>query len=559
MANANHQLESRWLPKLKGYFWIGGILMTLLWGFYAVVFYKFTTEGWNVSGLHRFVGKGTGGISITLLIVYLIHGMFNLHAFERKQNAADKAYQLAAAEEQRADAERTYSLEIRGVGLAVDRNQQSGIWTRIQKKNSNFDSIFSNKAEDYPEELSRREITASINTKAAFRGAASEAVRIWPLPAFALGPPKKPEDTGAAGNISSGRNAASLESTLFLWQDADNTTHAQNMIERLFKFIDDNPQVPEALIASEDGDITRNGYRVAGTPGLKKYGQVVPTVFESMTALLVSRSDRMDNIRRLATHHGEDNKGKNTDQDKLWYFYWDRDRGFDDIYEAAKRAEGIVKPYGPSTMSSTYWHSQLPELWKTLNDRGPGHFQPSPWLPVRWSINQVKAFDAAPVLGYLHRPIKVSMRDENGKPLKPALQAKALQAGWLEALATLPKANHPPVRVFYDSTDNTDGEIALTNALHALNVDGKGLELSNVEEGYNIGRRLGNTGVSSALVQINLATIASYHDGGSSAVVYNGSDGSTTIQMVRAPDAERKAKNQQNRGKDPFTYRSPGA
>ncbi|RMV91968.1 hypothetical protein ALP01_05067, partial [Pseudomonas caricapapayae] len=60
-----------------------------------------------------------------------------------------------------------------------------------------------------------------------------------------------------------------------------------------------------------------------------------------------------------------------------------------------------------------------------------------------------------------------------------------------------------------------------------------------------------------ALVEINLATIASYKDGGVSAVVYAGTDGSLTVQMVRPPDEARKAKNSQNRGADPFTYGSP--
>jgi len=207
-------------------------------------------------------------------------------------------------------------------------------------------------------------------------------------------------------------------------------------------------------------------------------------------------------------------------------------------------------------MSSTYWHTQLPDLWRTLSNRGPGEFVPSPWLPARWARHQVAEFDAAPLLGYLHRPIKVSMKDEAGKPLKPALQVKALQAGWLQALDTLPK-DQKPVRVFYDSTDNTAGEIALNNALHALNTDGHGIELGNVEEGYDIGRRLGNTGVSSTLVQINLATIASYKDGGVSAVVYSGKDGSVTVQMVRPPDEARKAQNQKNRGIDPFKYGAP--
>ncbi|MDD0995198.1 DUF2875 family protein, partial [Pseudomonas sp. TNT2022 ID1044] len=116
---------------------------------------------------------------------------------------------------------------------------------------------------------------------------------------------------------------------------------------------------------------------------------------------------------------------------------------------------------------------------------------------------------------------------------------------------------HKPVRVFYDTTDNQEAEIALTLALHGLNTDGHGLELGNVDEGYNIGRRLGNTGVSSALVEINLATIASYLDGGTSAVVYAGADGSLTVQMIRPPSEARKEKNRQNRGADPFKFGSP--
>ncbi|RNF81284.1 DUF2875 domain-containing protein [Pseudomonas putida] len=275
--------------------------------------------------------------------------------------------------------------------------------------------------------------------------------------------------------------------------------------------------------------------------------------------LLVTRSDRVDRyIRPFVTRDAEDNQDKKTDLGKLWAFYWERDRAFTDWYVAAEHAKGAEVSTDPSTMSTFYWQSQLPNLWKTISNRGPGHFEPSPWLPVRWAEHQLKEFDAAPVLGYLHRPIKVSMQDEHGKRLKPALQAKALQAGWLKALDTLPDGQKP-VRVFYDTTDNAEAEIALTNALHSLNTDGQGLDVGNVDEGYDIGRRLGNTGVSSALVEINLATIASYHDGGASAVVYAGSDGSLTVQMISPPDEARKAKNQQNRGADPFKYGLPSA
>ncbi|PNB75140.1 hypothetical protein C1X64_05810 [Pseudomonas sp. GW456-E7] len=500
---------------------------------------------------------GIAAILGPLLLIFSAHWWGKAVASEKAGLAAYKANVIAQINEQQATQVRTYALEIRGVGLGIYQDHQSEIWQFIKKKNNNFASIYSRDPKDYTDSLDSRRISRDIKIRVAFKHSAGESVAYWPIPVFALGPPD-PYEKGyrAAGLINSGRNAATLGVTQFLWQDDESTTHAQGMIERLFQFFDDNPQVPQALIASRDGDVTRDVYRKPGTPGLQN-GHVVPTVYESMTGLLVTRSDRVDRyIRRYATHEREDNQNKNTDLGKLWAYYWKHSREFRDVYEEAERAKGFANPDAPGTMSTAYWQSQLPTLWQTISNRGPGEFEPSPWLPIRWAQHQVKEFDAAPVLGYLHRPIKVSMQDEHGQRLKPALQAKALQAGWLQALETLPKGQKP-VRVFYDTTDNRDAEIALTMALHGLNTDGHGIELGNVDEGYDIGRRLGNTGVSGALVEINLATIASYLDGGASAVVYAGQDGSLTVQMIRPPDEARKAKNRENRGADPFKFGAP--
>ena len=544
-------------PKLKGYLWASGILTAIWLGFLLVIIYTAQSENRELVDMSAVMLKGIASIFGALVLTYSGHWFGKAVAYEKAELAAYKSKLMAERSEHIATQERTYALEIRGVGLAVQGWYQSSVWQKIEKKADNFASIFSRDAKDYRASLTSRENSNRLATQAAFKYSASDSVAYWPIPVFAIAPPKQPDDTGAAANILGGRNAATLGVTLFLWQDADNTTHAQSMIERLFKFFDENPKVPQVLIVSEDGDVTRSGLRVADTPGLQNV-QAVPTVFESMTGLLVTRSDRVDRyIRPFATQDSEDNQNPNTDMGKLWAYYWKHSPLFRNVYKEAKRAEGIKNPYGPGTMSSTYWQSQLPALWRTLSNRGPGYFEPSVWLPVRWAEHQVQEFDKAPVLGYLHRPIKVAMHDENGKPLKPALQAKALQAGWLQALETLPKGEKP-ARVFYDSTDNTSGEIALTIALHGLNVDGAGLELGNVDEGYDIGRRLGNTGVSSALVEINLATIASYQEGGVSAVVYTGEDGSVTVQMVRPPDEARKAKNQQTHGVDPFRFRMPG-
>lgn len=553
----DRQQDKSQRPKLKGYLWTAGIL-TAIWLGFLLIIYTAQAINRELGDMSAVMLKGIASIFGALVLTYSGHWFGKAVAYEEAELAAYKSKIMAERAEHIATRERTYALEIRGVGLAVQGWYQSSVWQKIEKKADNFASIFSKDPNDYKASLTSRTNTNRLAVRAAFTYSGSDSVAYWPIPVFAIAPPKQPEDTGAAANILDGRNAATLGVTLFLWQDADNTTHAQSMIERLFKFFDDNPQVPQALIVSEDGDVTRNGYRVAGTPGLQSV-QVVPAVYTSTTGLLVTRSDRVDRyIRPFATHDSEDNQNTNTDMGKLWAFYWKHSPLFRKVYEDAERAKGAKDPNGPGTMSSTYWQSQLPTLWQTLSNRGPGHFEPSAWLPVRWAEHQVQEFDKAPVLGYLHRPIKVSMHDDNGKLLKPALQAKALQAGWLLALETLPKGEKP-ARVFYDSTDNTPGEIALTIALHGLNVDGAGLELGNVDEGYDIGRRLGNTGVSSALVEINLATIASYQEGGVSAVVYTGEDGSVTVQMVRPPDEARKAKNQQTHGADPFRFRMPGA
>ncbi|EKT4465025.1 DUF2875 family protein [Pseudomonas putida] len=489
-------------------------------------------------------------------LIFSIHLWLNASASEKAKLVASRAELEAKIMKQNAMHTQNFALEMRGVGLAIHKDAQARIWEFIKNKNDNFLSVYSRDPKDYSDSITTRISSSKIKMILAFKGSAGESVAYWPIPVFALAPPNPYGSAYRAANlIGSGRNAATLGVTLFLWEGDENTTHAQAMIERLFKFFDDNPRVPEAVIVSKDGDVVRNMYRKPGAPDLRS-APGVPVIYENMMGLLVARSDRVDRyIRPYAISQAENNQNKKTDLGKLWAFYWEQNRAHLYWYRDKERAKGVEYPI-PPLMSTAYWHSKLPELWKTISNRGPGHFEPSPWLPIRWAQHQVDEFDASPVLGYLHRPIKVPMHDENGKRLKPALQAKALQAGWLEALDTLPKG-HKPVRVFYDTTDNLEAEIALTNALHELNTDGHGLDIGNVEEGYDIGRRLGNTGVSSALVQINLACIASYLDGGTSAVVYAGADGSLTVQMVRPPDEARKEKNRQNRGVDPFNYGLP--
>ncbi|WP_028223780.1 type VI lipase adapter Tla3 domain-containing protein, partial [Paraburkholderia oxyphila] len=418
-------------------------------------------------------------------------------------------------------------------------------------KGENYSSILSDDPKRYGENSDERRIFSAIATGAAFRYVAGEAVDHWPVPVIILGPPKdKDSPYRAAFEIADARQNAGLGVTEFLWLDDHNTSSAAPALTELFDFFDKHPDVPAALIVSEDGMQYRWGL---DTPGMPKdpAGAFIPPVPDSMGGLLVARTDRVDRLVRpyAVPVPGDIDKTKTQyDTIKLWNFYWEKSKQFQD--ETVKAAGDL---YGISTVKTDWWISKLPELWKQIDNKGPGDFKPSPFLPVRWANWQIEEFDEAPLLGYLHRPVNIKLTDDQGKQLKRADQVKMLQAGWKDAMATLP-AGAKPTRVFYDTTLSREWIIPLTQALHG---NAQGIDIGEVKEGYDIGRRIGNMGVSSALVQICLATIANYQEGGASATVNLMENGTASIVMVSPPDEASKADNAKHRGTDPFKYRSP--
>ncbi len=516
-----------------------------------------TMSDLEVGYMRSTIGWGLAGIVALAALAY--GGHWGLRALVHSADTAPGEATIRTPAPEQHDA-LAWSLELRGVGFAPGPNHQVRVWKMIQSKRDNFASIYSQDPKDYPDNAESRQMYAGLRTGAAFRYAATDSVAYWPIPTFAVEPPNigERDSIRAAGLIDEGRNEGSLGVTLLLWQEDANTLHAQRMIDTLFGLFDSSAELPMAMIAARDGDAMRSDYRPLGAPGLAD-GYYVPEIEDTTATLLVARTDRVDRyLRPFAPDYDEDNQDTRTDLGKLWKFFFEKKMQAYDHHTEEAQKTGSSTAGVPYTMPTSYWHAALPELWKQTDNKGPGEFTPTPWLPVRWARHQVKEFDDAPHLGHLHRPIKVHLRDADGKPLKPALQALTMIEGWKQALATLPEG-HTPARVFYDSHDGTEVTIALTNALHALNTDGQGLDLGNVDEGYDIGRRIANVGLTSPLVQIGLGAVASYHDGGVSAVVYAGDDGSVSIQMVRPPSDEEKALNNPlGTQLDPFMRRVRG-
>ncbi|EIK93085.1 hypothetical protein PMM47T1_28752, partial [Pseudomonas sp. M47T1] len=84
------------------------------------------------------------------------------------------------------------------------------------------------------------------------------------------------------------------------------------------------------------------------TPGLTN-GKVVPTVFETVTGLLVSRSQPFHYLRSTALNETENNQDKNSRLGKLWSFYWEQTRSYNTAYKAELVASGIEKPHANSS------------------------------------------------------------------------------------------------------------------------------------------------------------------------------------------------------------------
>ncbi|WP_243735417.1 type VI lipase adapter Tla3 domain-containing protein [Xanthomonas oryzae] len=447
-----------------------------------------------------------------------------------------------------------YVLEVRGLGLAVDRYYQEDTWRLFKDKDDNYLSVLSKDPKDY--DPNTRIGDATIAANASFGYAAKKAVERWPLPVIIIGPPKTIDDgSSMAHAIAYKRQAASLGLTLFLWQEDDNTASAQATLEKLFRFFDEHPDVPEVLLVTQDGEGPRYRWKSPGMPDKRPEAPHVPLLPDSMTALLVARSDRVDRLVRPYAVDVDDGINKDDTQYdiiKLWNFFWDKsdsqeEGSFDAYYRKLAAEKHYASDYPPGTMKADWWIAQLPELWKQISNKGPGEFKPSPYLPVRWARWQLQQFDESPLLGYLHRPVHVPLTDEQGKPLKRTAQVQALRKGWAQAVSALPE-DAKPTRVFYDTSLDREWVIPLTQALHG---NAEGIELDDKHDGYDIGRRLGNTGVSSALVQIALGIVSGYDDGRTSATVNLTPDGYAGIVMVSPPDKASKAAAIQH-GKHPF-------
>ncbi|WP_321951767.1 type VI lipase adapter Tla3 domain-containing protein [Paraburkholderia bannensis] len=426
----------------------------------------------------------------------------------------------------------SFTLEIRGLGMVVDRYRQGAVLGRLDETGPQG-TLLSQNPRDYAWSRDDRSFAADQREGNALEYALRNGgIERWPIPTLVIGPSRNEQDKDADridSHLVSARQKAGLGITLFVQLGAMQANDSDSAIRMLFQAFEQHPELPAVLVLANDGVWTRN---YMGTPGAARpeNGNTVPKQPDSIVALLVSRKDRVDrDIRPYVVDVPYKVNLTDTQYDviKLWNYYWAQEKVFD------KRNSGF--------MTSTWWQQRLPELQAQVSNRGPGDFKPNPWVPIRWTDWQLKQYDDAPLLGYLHRPVEVSFVDGEGVPLKRPARVAKLKDGWAQAMGTL-QEGQTPARVVFDPGSSADSWIVLTQALHG---NPQNLDLDDAQEGFNTAQRVGDTGTASPWVQIGIAVMRGYEKGGTTATVNIRDSRRASIVMVSPPDDAYRQKHSQ--------------
>lgn len=514
----------------RGYIRAAVLLMGAWLGFFVAMKWGLVAEGHDMPDVRHIIFRGARWIILGVLLAFALHTVWKLNAYERQGLLEAKAHGQWLIDE----AQRTFALEIQGAGLGMHGTALGDLWAAL----SSGEVAVSATAMLQKHNYSTRDWLYPLR-RMAFRGAAAHAVTFWPIPTFVVGSLRSDtQQVSAAWMINEARNAAMLGQSLFVSPFAERGNQVPAMIRRAFAFMDEQSHVPQILVVSdEEGTSSESSVRA------------------NTCALLLSAAGRASSLAASSVETPKGEAFMQTAPGKLWTYFWQADQAYAAHYQLEHDPQQTGDVIIPRTMPASYWLDRVPTLLKTVGERGIGSFVPSRWLPVRWGTFQVKTFETAPVLGYLHRPVTVATLPEDAGASAGAQNVALVKDGWIGALNSLPFGERP-VRLFYDSTQHPANAATLMRAMSELRREGHGLDMANANEVFDIGLRVGSTGVGSPLLSINLATAASHEAGGVSAVVYTGEDHRMTFQMIRPPAAARKRQNELSEGfANPFIPR----
>ena len=502
--------------------------------------------------------------SVALPVIAVgLFGGWRWHMASSQAQAAQAPVQQAAAAAQATageQARREYVLEVISLGVTLDKYRQGKLWDALSKGHSKA-SIREQDPKKYPWAANDKDGQEGGRLSDTLENGAKSLPMYWGMPGFTAGWHVK---TGInRAGVRGDPETSGMAFHLFVGADGEAGEHTDKVMERVFAFFDQHPDVPYVVVSSNDGLYARNLLRPKGTPPLVKDGYYIPDMPDSSALLVLARRERVDAIRPFAFEDFDESKQR-IDMDAL------NARGFgrrlylayEDLSERVPKPEGQFKR--TPTVAEWLQEAQAFTQRDDIYPRGisnafahlthgepsiPKDFKPTPWFPIPWNKVQLAAFDKLPTLGFIHRPVFVKTVDEHGQPLsRRDARAAALAAGWKAALDTLPEAERKaaPARVVTATGGNIEQTIALHSVLNAwAEQGGPELDSAKATQWIDTDARLGNTGAATWFVQMAIGVIGSYRDGGPTAAI-NLRDPSEASFVFITPPPESKRKSQHN-------------
>jgi hypothetical protein len=484
-----------------------------------------------------------------------------LHSSRPVAVATPQVQQAAPTEQDK----REYVLEVIGLGVTLDKYRQGKLWEALQQGNA-YASIREQDKEKYTWDAMQRAGIAGGRGGDTLENGARDIPMYFGVPVFNAEPPifnshmLDSPDSPAIG-LAGGAASSGLHWHLFASGPRRLSEHPDRILEDVFAFFDAHPDVPYIVLNSEDSMPTRDLYSPDNSPPLTRDGRYIPEMPDASALFVLARRERIDAVRKFAY---DDAPPEDSVDDLNTYGVARRlYLAYDQLMRAVPHPDKKEDPnaFTQRQPSIAEWLPVAAQFAQRPDIRGTGSFsmldrlqhktyhppkewQPTPWFPLPFNKEQLAQLDRLPTFGFIHRPTFIKLTDEHGKPLTRRDQReRALQAGWQQALRSLPEAERPaaPARLVAATGGNQGQLVALHKTLlkHAED-GGTELDSGNVAQWIDTDRRLGNTGAATLFVQMAIGVMGSYRDGGVSAVVNLRNPDEATIVLVSPPSDEKR-------------------
>jgi hypothetical protein len=465
-------------------------------------------------------------------------------------------------------ARREYVLEVIGLGITVEKYRQGKLWEILQK-GTPFTSIREQDPNKYAwSSFDKMGVSGSRACDALENGAAQSPM-FWGVPSFYAGgpindPAQQPSNIDPEPGLAGSAEGTGMAWHLFVtgqWQLGE---RPDQLLEQVFAFFDAHPDLPYVVLLSADSTGLRHRQRDPSTSPLIKDGYYIPEMPDSTAVLVLARRERVEPLRPYVW----DDPDNDYLQENLRRMYFKLQRTVPTPEKLAnpEKIHGGRLPTVAEWLTAAAAFAKRPVFDKQesdislaafrrwLNDP-PKDWKPTPWFPVPWNRNQMKAFDDLPSLGFIHRPVFVKFEDGHGQPVKRRdARQKILEAGWQQALQTLPEAERAkgPARIVGTFGNQVEQQLALEGTLHSYAAQGgPEIDTSKTAQFINTDHRFGNTGASTFFVQMALGVMGSYFEGGTSAAVNLRDPAGASIVFISPPSEERR---KAQKGRDLFNH-----